>query len=298
MRIFRRAQPIFVIVVSILVLSICAIVIAGTWFLEGKITSAIVAALEGVDITAQTMRNGIGRVDTGLIKFGDAVNSVEKASEELAQNINDRGLVLNLLSSDREQELTLAIESVQQDFLAIQDLLETTSEMLQMLDSIPFIDTPGKGLAAVETLQDGLNQVIDQVDVLNSEIGEFRSEAAAGISRITAATSRINRQVEVARSDMALVDSDLNALQVQSKKLQRLTPTVLLLNSIFVTLLGIWVIYSQVVMIDRSLKRYRDIRSQETVIEPGETGGSSGDDEFVSIGKITDAIDADQKEID
>jgi hypothetical protein len=271
----RRVQPILAIGVSVLVILICVGAIASVWIVGGKIASAAVTVLGAVDKSAQAMRNGVDRVDTGLARLGDSIGTVEEASEQLAQNVSDKGLLLILLPPTREQELTTALQSVQRDFIAIQDLLEATSGMLQALDSIPFVDTPGKGLATIQALQEGMDEVSTQVEVLMTDIGEFRSGVAANISRITAATTRLNNQLDGIRSELTLVDSDLDAIQVQSRRLQKLSPILMLVNSIFVALIALWVGYSQVVMIERSMKHYRETRNHAANVGADETGESS-----------------------
>jgi hypothetical protein len=274
----RRVQPILSIGISVLVLLICVGAIAGVWIVGGKIASAAVTVLGAVDESAQAMRNGVNRVDTGLARLGDSIGTVEEASGQLAQNVSDKGLLLILLPPTREEELTTTLQSVQRNFIAIQDLLEATSGMLLALDSIPFVDTPGKGLAKIQALQEGMNEVSTQVEVLKTDIGDFRLGVAANVSRITTATTRLTNRLEWIRSELALVDSDLNAIQVQSRRLQELSPILLVLNSIFVTLMALWVGYSQVVMIDLSMKHYRETRNHEAMVDPDETGESFLDD--------------------
>ena len=275
MNFLRRVQPILAIGVSVLVILICVGAIASVWIVGGKIASAAVTVLGAVDESAQAMRNGVNRVDTGLARLGDSIGTVEEASEQLAQNVSDKGLLLILLPPTREQELTTALQSVQRDFIAIQDLLEATSGMLQALDSIPFVDTPGKGLATIQALQEGMDEISTQVEVLKIDIGEFRSGVAANISRITNATTRLSNQLDGIRSELALADSDLNAIQVQSRRLQKLSPILMVLNSIFVALMALWVGYSQVVMIERSMKHYRETRNHAANVGADETGESS-----------------------
>lgn len=278
MNFLRRVQPILAIGVSVLVLLICVAAIVGVWIVGGKIASAAVTVFGAVDKSAQAMRNGVDRVDTGLARLGESIGTVGEASQQLAQNVSDKGIILILLPPTREQELTTALQSVQRNFIAIQDLLEATSGILQALDSIPFVGTPGKGLATIQGLQEGMNEVSTQVEVLKTDIGDFRSGAAANISRITTATTRLNNQLDGIRSELALVDSDLNAIQVQSRRLQELSPILLLLNSIFVTLMALWVGYSQVVMIDRSMKLYRESRNHEANVGADEIEESFPDD--------------------
>ena len=79
-RTLQRIQPILVIGVSVLVMLICVALIAGTWVTERAAASAAVQMLQVVDDVAQTMRNGVTRMDTGLVALEESVSNVENAS--------------------------------------------------------------------------------------------------------------------------------------------------------------------------------------------------------------------------
>jgi hypothetical protein len=263
-----RIQPILVIAVSVLVLLICAAGIAGIWVVEEAASSATVQMLRAVDNVAQIMRDGITRVDTSLETFGESVSTVESASAQLSQNVSDKGLVLTLLPTTKEQELTAAAQSVRDDFAAIRDFLNATKEMVQAINRLPFINSPGDELASIETLQDRMNKMTAGVQVLKTGIAEFRSQAAANISQITQAITNLNNLLTEMRSDLAEADAELNTIQIQSRKLQQLLPIILLSSAIAMTLVAIWIGYSQFVMINRALRHLRNLGSSETAIEP------------------------------
>lgn len=257
----RRIQPILAISISVLVILFCAGVTIGLWIVVGRIIPAAITTLDVVDRSAQVMRDGIDRVDTGLVTLRDPVSTVAQASEQLAQNVNDQGLVLTLLPPAKEQELTAAVQLVQENFVAIQDLLAATAELLQALDKMPLVNIPTKGLSTVEALQNKLDEVTTQVMVLKTNISEFRSRVAARITNITTAANLINTGIDEMRADLDLVDSELNTIQTQTKNLQRILPGLLYLSLTFATICAIWVVYSQVIMINRAVVQFRSFRS-------------------------------------
>ncbi len=188
----NRLRPILVIALSVLVLLICVAGIAGIWVVEGAASSAAVQMLQAVDNVTQIMRDGVTSVDTGLETLGESVSTVEAASTQLSQNFSDKGLVLTLLPTTKEQELTAAVQSVRDDFAAIRDFLNATKEMVQAINRLPFINLPGDDLASIEALQDRMNRMTTGVKDLKTRIGEFRSQAAANISQITEAITNLN----------------------------------------------------------------------------------------------------------
>ena len=268
-KILRRVQPILAIGLSVLVMLICIGGMAGIWAVKGAVSSTAVQMLSAFDHTVQILRDGITGVDTGIATLAESVSSVEAASVQLSQNVNDKGLVLTLLPPTKEQELSVAVQSAREQYASILDLLNATKETVQVINSLPFIDLPGDGLASVETLQDQMDRMMPMVEELNTRIGESRSQTSANISKITETTVNLNNLLTGLRSDLATTDAELRAVQSQARDLQKLVRTYLLLSTIVLTLLAIWVGYSQFVMINRALKHLRSVDGLNVVDERG-----------------------------
>jgi len=270
----QRAWPVLAIILSVLVMLICIGGIAGIWVAKGAVSSAVVQMLRAFDNTAQIMRDGITSVDAGIATLAESVGTVETASAQLSQNVNDKGLVLTLLPPTKEQELIVAAQSVRDHFASIRDLLNATKETVQAVNSLPFIDLPGDGLASVQTLQDQMDRMMVLVEDLNAGIGESRSQTAGHISKVTQATANLSNLLAGLRSDLTTADDELSAIQTQSRHLQKLVQTYLLLSAIVLTLLAIWIGYSQVVMINRAFKRLRSTDGLNAGNQPGDSKGS------------------------
>jgi len=264
--ILQRLRPIIAIGLSALVLLFFIGMITGIWVVQARVASSVVNMLGTADNTAQIMRDGIVKVDTGLETLAKYISSVEAASAQLSQNITDKGLVLSLLPTGMEQELTTAVQSVQDDLTAIRDSLNTFTDMAQAIDRLPFIALPD--LASVNKLQSWVSQIMTQVDNLKAGISEFRSLAAANTSKITEAITNLNSLLTGFRADLALVDTQLSSIQTQSRHLQKIIPTYLLLTAIVVTLMGLWIGYSQVMMILRAVSHSRSIKSLQAANLP------------------------------
>ena len=271
-----RIQSILAISFSVLVVLICFGGSAVIWVLGGTTSSVAAQLLGAVDKTAQIMRDGIARMDAGIVKLEESVSTVEDASVQLSQNVNDKGVVLVLLPTTKEQELTSAAQSVRDDFASIRDYLNATQEMVQAINRLPFIDLPE--LASVEPLQTQVTTMSTQVEELKNGIGEARSQTAANISKITETTANLNNQLASLRSDLATTDKELGSIQFHARQLQKLLSTILLLIEIAVTLMAIWIGYSQFVMINRALSRVRilDDREVANIEEDSEESASRG----------------------
>lgn len=296
MKAWHRIQPALAIGISVLVLLICIAITAGTWIVQGKVASAAVILLDAVDTSAQALRGGVDQVDNGLERIEESILSIEDTSQQLAQNVNDQGLVRLLLPEQKEQELATAAQSVQADFADIRDLLNAVNEVVQAVNNLPFVELPARGLAAIESLQDGMDRLAGRVDELRTDIQAFRSGTAARISRITTGAANLNNQVDGLRLNLAQVDSELNTIQVQSRQLQRTLPVLLILIAILLTLLAAWIAYSQVVMINRALI-YRRANSSEAAFKPEAVSQSTTGQIGLPEGETAETIDSGQTDI-
>lgn len=252
-----RVQSILAISFSLLVVLICIGASALMWALGSTTSSTVVQLLNATDKTVQIMRDGILKVDTKVEKLEESVGSVEDASAQLSQNVNDEGLVLVLLPTTKEQELTSAAQSVRDDFAAIRDYLDAAQETVQAINRLPFIALPD--LAPAGQLQTQVTTMNAQVEELKTGIGEARSQTAANISKITEATANLNNQLAGLRSDLAATDEEFDMIQTHVRQLRNLVSITLLLIGMVVTLMAIWIVYSQFVMINRSLRRIRTV---------------------------------------
>lgn len=277
----QRVWPILVVVISALVILICAVGFVGVWIVRGVATSATVQMLQAVDHVAQLVRDGITYVDTDLASVEETLGSIESAADQLSQNVNDQGLIMTLLPTTKEEQLTAAVQSARDDLAAIRDFLNATREMVQAINRLPFVNLPGENLAAIDKLQEGMSGLTSLVQELKTSIGEFRSQAATSVSRLTQPITNLNDLLGQMRSDLAQIDAELGALQQAISRLQKLLPTIYLWSAILVTLLALWIGYTQVVMLNRALQDFRAVDSRAAVVETEQAAAESENSEAI-----------------
>ena len=255
---YKHGQSILSTVISVLVILLSVAMLAFVWIVQDDVSSSVVVIFVEVDHIAQIMRNGIARVEPELLTLRDFIGKIETASEEIAQNINEEGIILRLLPQTVVDGLTTSSQSLRDNFIAVYDLLGATSEVLLALDNIPFIDIPEKSLSTIETLQDSMEDISEQVESLKSELGDLRLEASAKVSNTTNAAILLGDEADQFHSDLVQIDTDLDTIQENVRKYQRLTPQLIITTAIICSLFSGWVVYSQVVMISRSANSDRE----------------------------------------
>ena len=269
-KIKQRIWPILAIILCTLVIVISVLGITGVWIVESTTLSTVDQLLSFFDKSAQLLRDGITQVDTRIGVLAESVNSVETASAKISQNVNDKGLILTLLPTTKEQELVASAQSVREDWAAVRDSFTAAIELMQTINKLPFVKLPGTDLVSSGTLQDKIDNMTAQVEALKTSVTDFRSQVSTKISVITEVTAGLGSYLTEARSELAAADSELNSLQMQTRQLQEVLPVIFILSSIAVTLLFAWIIYTQVVIISNNVTSLRSIGSLETAEKSGD----------------------------
>jgi len=194
-------------------------------------------------------------VDATIVKLEKPIIVLEASSELLSHIIEDKGLLLTILPTTKEQELTTAAQSVQEKLASTYDFMDSIKEMVQAVNALPFIDLQADGLTSVKTFQGRIDGMMTFVGDLRTGIGEIRSRTSDNISKITEAAADLSNLLTELRSDLAMVDTELTNIQDQAIRLQELMPKIILSSAIVMTILALWVGYTQVVMIDRVIRR-------------------------------------------
>lgn len=253
----NRVQSILYKSISILVILLNLALITFVWIVQDDVSSSAVSIFAEVDNVAQVMRNGLARVEPEIRNLQRLIGQVETASEGIAQNVSEEGIILRLLPETVVDSLTASSQSLRDNFIAVYELLEATSDILLALDKIPFVEIPERGLSTVATLQVTMEEIAGQVESLKNNIIDVREETGARISQVTNAAVLLGAKADQFHADLLQVDEDLDSIQISVRKYQRLTPPVVLSSVIILSLLSGWVVYSQVMLISRSEKLFR-----------------------------------------
>ena len=238
--------------ISVLVILLCLTLVIVIWIFQKDVSSAAVSIFTEVDNVARVMRSGIGTIEPELLALSNLTSQVETALEEIAQDVSDEGVVLRLLPQSVNDGLTSTTQSLRNNFIAVYNLLGATSDILLALDKVPFVDMPEKSLSTITTLQESMDEISEQVDSLQTNIVDLRLAAGTRISLVSDTAALVGEETEQFRSDLIQIDKDLETIQIQVRKYQRLTPPLILSTAIIFSLLSGWIIYSQVVMYLRS----------------------------------------------
>lgn len=258
MRSANRLKSILSKAISVLVIMVNLALITFIWIVQDDLSNSVVIIFTETDNITQVLRNGIARVEPELLGLRDLIRQIEIDSQEIAQNVSEEGIIPRLLPETIAESLSTSSQSLQDNFIAVYDLLEASASIFLALDHIPFIEIPENGLRTIATLQDSMEDIIEQAESLKTNIGDVRTEKGARISRLTDGAAFLAEKVDQFLSDLNQIDRDLDTIQTSIRKYQRLTPPVILSSAILISLLSAWVVYSQVNIIYQSGNHNRE----------------------------------------
>jgi len=230
----------------VLLISVAGVI--GTWVAGRAVSDAAVQLLDGVDKAAGAARTMIAQVNTEVGQVRDQVTTVKTATDQLSQNVSDKGLVLTLIPPETDSELLTSVRKVAESVANIRGAVTSAIDLYRAMNKLPFVSLPqpdpeswGKVGDLVTTLQTGVQD-------LTAAITEFRSTASGTVSRITDGISRVEGGLSNVETTLNSVDTQLAAAQARAAQLSQTIPTALTVAMIVLTLFMAWVAYTQIVV--------------------------------------------------
>jgi len=260
---------------------LCAIVllislagIVGTWVAGRAVSDAAVQLLNGVDQAAGAARAMIAQVNTEVGQVRAQVTKVKTATDQLSQNVSDKGLVLTLIPPETDSELLTSVRKVAESVANIREAVTSAIELYRAINKLPFVRLPqpdpeswGKVGDLVTTLQTGVQD-------LTAAITEFRSAASGTVSKVTDGISRVEGGLSNVETTLNSVDTQLAAAQAQAAQLSQTIPTAFTVAMILITLFMAWVVYTQIVVMRGAWRKLRAPGvSSDVALPSGEVSG-------------------------
>ncbi len=245
----RRVWMWAAICISVVVLILAVAGIGGTWVARSVAINVATGVLEGIDHLAGVGREGAVLLDGGVAEVRSIVGSVEEAVGQIAEDVSDKGLVLTLLSPEKEQRLVEAAERVGETLDTFRSVIQAVIELVDAIDSIPFVNLPKPDPAELEELEADVQSVRDGVDQLASDIQAFRDGVASEISTVSDGAGRINSRLEETQEDLARIDGKLSDVQERANQLVGTVRIWATIIAIVLTLVLGWVGYGMVKLI-------------------------------------------------
>jgi len=260
----------FVIGLSGLILLLCLVGIIGVWVVERPLSEAAVTTLKVVENSTVLIRQSGSRVDSTLILLQSKTAEIADASQQLSQNVTDKGLVMVLLPEAQEQALIETVSSVQDTYNGVRESITKGLDLYRSISRIPFVSLPGQSDDQLEKIYSSMAQIQTLVETLRSQMADFRSGVAIKIDKVVGAVNLLNDEITIVRDGLSQLDAKLAALEAFSIRLQQVIPGALMALAVILSLIFAFVIFTQVEVI-RLYMAHWQLLGKDQVIISGDT---------------------------
>ena len=249
--------------------------VAGVWYVNRQAVHVTLAVFSVVGNGVAVVDSGVSRV---LEHVKDARSEITLTTQDittLSQNLKDNHPGLVALSERLETRLAPAVDRIQTQLAPVQEGVAGVDAVLTVANSLPYFQEKAPGLQPIQdALQDvaGLSADVRQLRTTLRAAAEGRADAMT--DETAALLLRIAKRVDdrLARIQTRLQDllNQIEALQERiAQKKVRILFTLNLIAA-FITLMFLWIIYSQIVVIREQVRGWRHAAGDEdlSVHEP------------------------------
>lgn len=231
----------------VLLLTLCGVV--GVWVTNSIASNFVIDVSVGVESSAQAVQRAVLRLDTGIENLRGEVQQVSQAVSQVSQNVADEGLVRTLLPESTEQRITNSASGVIDTLVGIRDSLSAARDLYRSVNRIPGINLPTPSDEVTQNVSARMDEVRADVQELRSEIAAVRARQAGAIERVNVITTRIDTRLNTMQDGLNQLNAGLTNVQTGAQQVRRTVPTLFTIGAFLVTLIQIWVILTQVIVI-------------------------------------------------
>jgi hypothetical protein len=255
----------FVIGLSGVILLLCLAGIISVWVVERPLSDAAVATMKVVETSTGLIRQSGSRVDSALKLLESTTAEISDTSQQLSQNVTDKGLVMVLLPEAQEQKLIEIATSVQDIYNGVRESIAKGLDLYRSINRIPFVSLPGPSEDQMQKLDNSMTQIMTLVETLRSQMADFRTGVTVKIDKVAGAVNQLNDEITKVRAVLSQLDAKLAALEVFSIRLQQVIPGALIVFAVIISLIFAYIIFTQVEVIRLYVARWHLLGQSQVI---------------------------------
>jgi hypothetical protein len=236
----------------------------GAWLVNRKATEVVLKMFGVIEMGVGVADSGVGRVEELIAASRTEVRQAGETIAAVGGQAAANSPVLTALSERLETRLAPRIERMQQTLAPVRDALGNVSNAVSMVSSLPGMAERAPRLAA---LDDALNRI----EAMSADTAQLRSTLKAlatpnggftpeTVATLNSLTQRIDTRLGEVQANVQAVRAEVKALQERLDKRKSRLLFVFNLVVFFSTLLFVWILYTQVVVIQHHWARMRSGR--------------------------------------
>ena len=253
----KRVLSVTAIVLSGLVIILCAAGVIGIWAASGKIIDTGTKLISGAEKVANATQIGLKSIDRELSNLETDTATIQEATAQLSQNIADKGLILVLLPPAREEKLTNSIDSIKDALTTAEQMVSSLIDTLTFIDSMPFVDIPKPDPDSLQAMAVKVGELNASIDNTKALIQQARDNSAGASQKVSDSVAVINTKIKETRAEAQSRSEQVAGIQDSLASIKESLPTSVYVGALIITLILAWVIYTQVLIIQFALAKYK-----------------------------------------
>src|SRR4029077_21017248 len=250
------------ITIAVLFIGLSLVGIFGAWFVDRKATDVALKGFGLIETGVQVVDAGVGRVNDLVATSRMEVRQASETIAAVGAQPQANRPVLNALNERLETSLAPRIEQMQKVLAPVRDALKNVADAVSLLSSLPMMADRAPRLAALDDTFNRLEELSadgKQLRGLLAELVAGRNGAvtAETLASLNALTQRIDTRLAKVQTNVQGVRDDIAALQVRLDTRKSRLLLAFNLVAFLSTLMLIWIVYTQIVVIQHQWIRVR-----------------------------------------
>ena len=250
------------IAVAVLFIGLSFVSIFGAWFVDRKATDVTLKGFGLIETGVHVVDAGVSRVNELIATSRAEVRQASETISAVGPQAQANRPVLNALNDRLETSLAPRIEQMQKVLAPVRDALGNVANAVSLLNSLPMMADRAPRLAALDDAFNRLEELSADGKQLRGTLRELVSSQNSDITAETLATlngltQRIDTRLGKVQANVHGVQADIDALQMRLDTRKSRLLLVFNLVAFVSTLMLVWIVYTQIVVIQHHWSRVR-----------------------------------------
>lgn len=244
--------------------------IGGAWYANRVATNVTLKLFSVVETGVSVAETGVSRSLTRVMDSRSEITQTEEDITTLGKNLKENRPALTALSNRLDTRLAPAVDNIQSTLEPVQEGLTSVNAVLSVANSIPYFQEKAPGLQDIQDALDTITSLGADITQLRTTIRAAAEGKADTLTDETTTlllniTQRIDDRLAQTQGNLEQVQNKVNALQEEIARKKARLLFIYNMSAALLSLLFLWLIYSQVVVIMVQVKKLRGGSQQESV---------------------------------
>jgi archaellum component FlaC len=258
---WKRILAILIMALSVILTILSIVGIVGNWIANDSITDDIVQVLTGVENALGLADDALGRVDTRVGAARDRIATFEEAVQTAGENFTEDPVVLTALSEKLDLGIAPAVNDLRETVQSVREKVVGIQNAAQAINALPFVSIGEKVSAGdrLQRLSEGVATLTEGVEETRNGIREAKQRIATRAAfAIGKGTSKLDGGLATIETAVTDYGTQVSELRTEISALKASVTFWLDVTSVTVTLILLWLVFSQVVVFILGLSIYRN----------------------------------------